>query len=224
MSSEHAHLSAALPFERGFYTPSAREVARSLLGHWLLRRTPEGLRGGEITETEAYLVGDPACHAYVRETPRNKTMWGEEGRAYVFQIYGAYWCCNAVCGPVGTAEAVLIRAMRPSFGIEEMKQLRPVKADKQLLSGPGKLCQALAIERSLDGADLCEASGPLFIARNPRRDAFCREAGPLVTCTRIGLTRGADLPLRFYLEGDANISRRATEAQIESRVAGWPTG
>jgi DNA-3-methyladenine glycosylase len=221
-SSVTGHCSSRIPlstFDRGYYRPSAREVAQSLLGHWLLRRTPEGVCGGEIVETEAYLVGDPACHAYERETPRNKTMWGQEGHAYVFRIYGAYFCFNPVCGPPGVAEAVLIRAMRPTLGVQAMRKARPVTSDRQLLSGPGKLCQALSIGLELDGADICDSGGPLWIARNPDRDAFCCAAGPIVTCTRIGITRGAELPLRFYLESDPNVSRKARAQEVFSRHA-----
>lgn len=207
--------------ERTFYSARADEVARLLLGHWVLRRmaTEAGVEvwcGGEIVETEAYLVGDPACHAYVRETPRNRTMWGPEGHAYVFNIYGAYRCFNPVCGPPGVAEAVLIRAMRPAFSLAEMMRRRPVKRERDLLSGPSKLCDALDISRAHDGLDLCDAASPLLLARNPNRDRFVREAGPVVVCTRIGLTRGADLPLRFYLQNDPNVSRQATAMQTIS--------
>ena len=204
--------------EREVYEPGAAQVARELLGHWMLRRLGgpgDGIWcGGEIVETEAYLVGDPACHAYVRETARNKTMWGREGHAYVFTIYGSYKCFNAVCGPPGVAEAVLIRALRPRFGIEEMSELRTAARPRDLLSGPSKLCQAMGIGRDLDGADLCDASSPIILARNPERESFVREHGPAVVCTRIGLSRGVDLPLRFYLRQDSNVSRKATAAQI----------
>lgn len=219
--------------ERVVYEPEAGAVARALLGHWMLRRLPARLAGdvsvadgagevcadsvwcgGEIVETEAYLVGDPACHAYVRETARNRSMWGREGHAYVFNIYGSYKCFNAVCGPPGVAEAVLIRALRPRFGIEQMNQLRLCARERDLLSGPSKLCQALGIERDLDGADLCDALGPVILARNLERESFVRQHGPTVVCTRIGLTRGAEAPLRFYLQQDPNVSRKATQAQI----------
>jgi DNA-3-methyladenine glycosylase len=170
--------------------------------------------GGEIVETEAYLVGDPACHAYVRETARNKSMWGREGHAYVFTIYGSYKCFNAVCGPPGTAEAVLVRALRPRFGLASMARARPVARERDLLSGPSKLCQALGIGSALDGSDLCDESGPVVLARNPERDTFVRQYGPAVVCTRIGLTRGADLPLRFYLQNETNVSKKASPSQI----------
>ena len=198
-----------LVLPRSFYLPSAKIVAPALLGHWLLRSTPFGVCGGEIVETEAYLVDDPACHAYVRETERNRTMWGRPGGAYVFQIYGAHFCLNPVCRQAGSAEAVLIRALRPSIAPEIMQRYRTVEKAQSLCNGPGKLCQALNIDRALDGSDLCDAGGPLWIARNPERDAWVHEQGPtIMSVPRIGLTRAADWPLRFYLDGDKNVSRR----------------
>lgn len=204
--------------EREVYELGAAQVARALLGHWMLRRLEgnagEMWCGGEIVETEAYLVGDPACHAYVRETVRNRTMWGREGHAYVFTIYGSYKCFNAVCGPAGVAEAVLIRALRPRFGIGAMSQNRVAQRPRDLLSGPSKLCQAMSIGRDLDGTDLCDAGGPIILARNPERASFVRQFGPAVVCTRIGITRGAELPLRFYLQQDPNVSKKASPTQI----------
>ena len=205
----------ALPREN--YLAPTPQISRALLGHFLLRRTPEGICGGEIIETEAYLRDDPACHAYVRQTPRNATMWGEAGHAYVFKIYGAYHCVNPVCQSVGHAEAVLIRALRPRFGLEILRANRPMPRDLDLCSGPSKLCVAMKIDRALDGTDLCDASSELFIARNPDRDAFCAQFGPNVVCTRIGLTRGVELPLRFYLENEPNVSKRAKPSEISTR-------
>lgn len=193
---------------RSFYLPSALEVAPALLGHLLLRRRGGEWIGGEIVETEAYLVGDPACHAYRRETPRNRAMWGQEGRSYVYRIYGSYLCFNAVCRPEGVAEAVLIRAVEPSVGIEQQRELRPVASDKELTSGPSKLCIALDIGPALNFADLCDPKSELVIARNPERDAWLERNAPLVRTTRIGLTRGADFPLRWYLDGSKWVSKR----------------
>lgn len=197
----------ALP--RSFYEPSAKIVAERLLGHYLLRRTSEGLCGGAIVETEAYVTDDPACHAFVGPTERNRVMWGPPGYAYVYFIYGVYYCFNAVCLPHGRAEAVLIRAIEADFGIETMRRHRPVERDVHLTSGPGKLCVALDIRRPLDGADLCDANSPVFIAQNPQVKAVRRKLGPEVTTTRIGLTQAADWPLRFYLEGSPFVSKRA---------------
>lgn len=198
----------ALP--RHFYAPSAKVVAPALLGHWLLRNTPQGLCGGPIVETEAYLVGDPACHGAPGLTNRNRVMFGPPGHGYVYLIYGNYFCMNAVCQPRGVAEAVLIRAVEVGIGEELMRQERPVDATRDLTNGPGKLCLAMSIERSLDGVDLCDAGSPLFIARNPASARFRKARGPIVTTTRIGLTKAAHLALRFYLERSPFVSKRSS--------------
>ncbi len=191
-----------------FFEPSADEVAARLLGHWLIRQTSEGACGGPIVETEAYLVDDPASHAFIGQTTRNQVMFGPPGRAYVYFIYGAHCCVNAVCRPPGVAEAVLIRAVEPAFGERWLHRNRPVADPIALTSGPGKLCAALQIDRSLDGANLCDASSPLIIAENPRVESFLKERGPMVTDRRIGITRGAELPLRHYLDGSPFVSKR----------------
>ena len=115
------------PLPSAFFVPSAGIVAPRLLGHFLLRRTPDdSWAGGAIVETEAYLADDPACHGFRGETARNRSMFGPPGRAYVYFIYGNYFCCNAVCAAPGVGEAVLIRAIEPTFGVEWMQQNRPV--------------------------------------------------------------------------------------------------
>jgi DNA-3-methyladenine glycosylase len=198
---------SALP--RSFYEPSAKVVAERLLGHFLIRNTPEGPCGGAIVETEAYLLNDPACHGAPGPTARNRVMFGPPGYAYVYLIYGFHFCVNAVCQPTGVAEALLIRAVEATVGEEFMRRQRPVTKTLDLTNGPGKLCQAMDINRSLDGADLCDPSSPLFIARNPRVKTFRNEQGPVVTTTRIGITKAAAMPLRFYLDGSPFVSRRA---------------
>lgn len=197
------------PLPREFYEPSARVVAPRLLGHWLIRQTPEGLCGGPIVETEAYLRDDPACHAFAGPSNRNRAMFGHPGHAYVYLIYGFYYCFNTVCLPHGHGEAVLIRAIEPAFGVEWMKRQRPVLRETDLASGPGKLCSAMRIDRTLDGADLCSADSPVFVAENPNLAQLRRKLGPRVTTTRIGLTKAADWPLRFYLDRSRHISKRA---------------
>ena len=196
------------PLPRSFYEPSAKVVAPELLGHWLVRNTPSGLCGGPIVETEAYLLGDPACHAARGMTRRNRVMFGEPGRAYVYFIYGNHYCVNAVCLPAGQAEAVLIRAVEAKVGQEIMRQRRATVQLHALTNGPGKLCQALDIGRDLDGNDLCNAQSPLFIAKNPSARTFRSQFGPMITTTRIGITQAAALPLRFYLDGSPFVSRR----------------
>jgi DNA-3-methyladenine glycosylase len=196
------------PLRRDFFNPSAERVAPALLGKWLVRNTPAGPCGGPIVETEGYIQGDPACHAFCGPTARNRVMWGRPGVAYVYYIYGNHYCVNAVCCPEGTAEAVLIRAAEAALGVDWMLQNRPVTHPQALTSGPGKLCSALRITRELDGADLCDATSPLYIAENPEPRKFLRSAGPVVRTRRIGITKAADLPLRFYLRDSPYISRR----------------
>jgi DNA-3-methyladenine glycosylase len=195
----------ALP--RRFYEPSAKVVAPALLGHWLIRNTPSGPCGGPIVETEAYLVGDPACHGAPGPTARNRVMFGKPGHGYVYLIYGNYFCMNVVCQPPGVAEVVLIRAVEAALGEEAMLERRPVAAPRDLTNGPGKLCLAMDIDRGLDGVDLCDERSPLFVARNPEVRNFRKERGPVVTTTRVGLTKAAHLPLRFYLEGSGFVSK-----------------
>jgi DNA-3-methyladenine glycosylase len=198
------------PLPRDFYEPSAKVVAPALLGHWLIRNTASGPCGGAIVETEAYVVGDPACHGAPGPTARNRVMFGAPGHGYVYLIYGYYYCMNAVCQPHGVAEAVLIRAVEVDLGEGLMRKRRVVDETRDLTNGPGKLCVAMDIDRGLNGVDLCDASSPLFIARNPAVKAFRRAIGPIIITTRVGLTRAADLPLRFYLEKSPFVSRRSS--------------
>lgn len=196
------------PLPRSFYEPSAEKVARSLLGHWLVRQTPSGPVGGPIVETEAYLVGDAACHAAPGLTERNRVMFGPPGHAYVYFIYGCHYCVNTVCQPKGTAEAVLIRAVEASVGLPFMFRQRTVPNEIRLTNGPAKLCDAMVIDRALNGEDLCNPRSELIVALNPHLKLFRKQRGPIVTTVRVGITRAAELPLRFYLERSAFVSRK----------------
>jgi DNA-3-methyladenine glycosylase len=212
----HSKFPVPLPFS--FYEPSAEIVAPRLLGHFLLRRTPNGAwAGGVIVEAEAYLANDPACHGFRRETARNRSMYGPPGRAYVYFIYGNYFCFNAVCAHRGVAEAVLIRAIEPTFGEPWMLRNRPVAKPRELTSGPSKLCLAMDIKREFDGRDICSLQSDLIIAENPELPRLLRERGPTITTTRIGLSIAEHLPLRFYLERSEFISRR--QAALSTRRA-----
>ncbi len=197
------------PLPQKFYEPSAEIVAPLLLGHWLIRNTPDGPSGGPIVETEAYLSNDDACHAARGETKRNRAMWGVPGHSYVYLIYGYHFCFNAVCRPAGVAEAVLIRAIEPAIGENFMRQQRPVAVGCNLTNGPAKLCSAMNIERVFDGINLCDAGSPVFIAQNRDLKSFLEERGKIIQTTRIGITKAAELPLRFYLDGSPFVSRRA---------------
>ncbi len=211
------------PLPCAFYLPSAEVVAPRLLGQWLLRKTEEGYCGGVIVETEAYLAADPASHSYGGRTERNREMWGPPGRAYVYFIYGNHFCVNAVCCPEGAAEAVLIRAIEPSFGIEILMRNRPGHSLENLTNGPGKLCAALGITRAQDGADLCDVLSPLMIAKNPEADRLVQTRGPIVAASRIGITKAADLPLRFYLDKSSSVSRRFASRKKERLPPSLPT-
>ncbi len=196
------------PLPESFYHPSAKAVALEILGHWLIRNTPNGPCGGPIVETEAYLCDDSACHGAPGPTPRNRVMFGAPGHGYVYLIYGYHFCVNAVCRPAGVAEAVLIRAIEPEFGEKLMLRQRSVAKLRDLTNGPAKLCQAMNIDRGLDGINLCDPHSVLFIAQNPAVRNFRKGRGPIVRTTRVGITRAAALPLRFYLDGSPFVSRR----------------
>ncbi|HEX8550225.1 MAG TPA: DNA-3-methyladenine glycosylase [Abditibacteriaceae bacterium] len=201
------------PLPAAFFAADTVVASQELLGHFLLRKLDGEWCGGEIVETEAYISDDPACHAYVRETPRNRSMWGAAGRAYVYRIYGMHFCFNAVCRETGVAEAALVRAIEPRFGTGAMQKRRAMTG-KNLTNGPAKFCQALGIDLALDGADLASPDSPLLLARNPERDKFVAARAPLVTTTRIGITRAADWPLRWYLGGSDYVSRRAPKTAV----------
>jgi DNA-3-methyladenine glycosylase len=196
------------PLPRKFFQPSAEEVAPLLLGHWLVRQTEEGPVGGVIVEVEAYLTNDPACHAFKGQTARTRSMWGEQGHAYVYLIYGFHFCVNTVCRPAGIAEGVLLRAVHPIWGIEKMRARRGDVTDRHLTSGPGKVCAALSITRDLDGVDLCAKESPLMVAENRDKAETLEELGPIVQTTRVGISQAADWPLRWFLGGSPNVSKR----------------
>jgi DNA-3-methyladenine glycosylase len=208
------------PLSRSFFEPAADVVAPRLLGQWLIRRTPAGVCGGPIVEVEAYLNDDPACHAFGGETNRNRAMFGHPGHAYVYLIYGYHFCVNAVCQARGIGEAVLIRALEPLFGGELMRQCRAVKDQRELTNGPAKLCEAMEIDRRLDGVDLTDPTSPLHIAVNPSLDEFVQSRVPIITGTRVGITKAAHLPLRSYLDGSAFVSKRSSRDNNKECVRG----
>jgi DNA-3-methyladenine glycosylase len=169
------------------------DAARALIG-WTL--TLDGV-GGVIVETEAYHHEDPASHSFAGPTPRNAVMFGPVGRAYVYRSYGVHWCLNVVVGP-DPGSAVLIRALEPTAGVDVMRERRGVDEVRQLCSGPGKLCQALAVTRAHDGLAIDEAP---FALRPPAQPP------KLVAGPRIGISRAAELPWRFGEAGSRFLSR-----------------
>ena len=197
--------SPAQPLPAEFYLQDTRDAAQKLLGQLLVRTLPAGeVLSGVIVETEAYLSDDPACHAYRGRTPRNAAMFGPPGHAYVYFTYGLHMMLNVVCAPEGTAEAVLIRALEPVDGIDTMRWNRGNPPEtRQLTNGPGKLAQALALTRQAhNNLDITHPGGELYIM--PQEvPAF-----ETVAATRIGISQGADLPWRYYLRGNAYVSRK----------------
>ncbi len=202
------------PLPREFFLPSAALVAARLVGHWLLRQGPDGVSGGVIVETEAYLHDDPACHASRGRTERNAAMFGPPGRAYVYFIYGCHFCLNAVCHAEGVPEAVLIRAVEPVFGIELTRRRRPgIARLEQLANGPGKLCAAFDIGRNLNHTELGAPGGPLLMAENPAWRELRRRSGPVVRGPRIGISKWLEAPLRFHLARSPFVSKGSYQAR-----------
>ncbi len=183
-------------FDTSFYDRDPREVAVDLLGCVLTHETSEGIASDVIVETEAYRPGDPACHAYKGPTMRNRTMFSGPGLAYVYRSYGIHNLLNVVCEEEEIGSAVLIRALKPLEGSGIMVERRG--RDSHLCTGPGKLTQALGIGMRHDGHDL--TSPPLTI-----RHAEPPE-GEVVATTRIGISRGVDLPYRYVVLDDPNVS------------------
>jgi DNA-3-methyladenine glycosylase len=193
---------------REFFARSVHEVAPELLGATLL---VEGV-GGTIVELEAYNYEDPAAHGYRGQTPRNASMFGPPGHAYVYRSYGIHWCLNLVCEPPGAASAVLIRALEPVEGICRMRERRGVEDIRLLCAGPGRLCQALGVTREHDGVPLDE---PPFELRP-------RESEPeIVTGPRIGIKQAADRPWRYGVSGSRFLSR-PFRAPSAGRARGSP--
>lgn len=173
---------------RSFFAHDTAEVARDLLGWRLVREWPDGSReGGRIVETEAYTPGDPSSHARRGPTPRCAQMFARPGTAYVYRIYGMYWCLNIVTEPEGVGAAVLVRGLDRIDGC----------------AGPGRLCGRLGIDGALNGIDLLDPASPVRLVR-PRTSP----AEPVVVTTRIGITKAADWPLRFYLAGSPGVSKK----------------
>jgi DNA-3-methyladenine glycosylase len=187
---------------RSFYDRSSVEVAPDLLGRILVRLLPDGTRlSGTIVETEAYEPGDPASHGFRRKGLRNATMFGGPGHLYVYFTYGNHWMMNAVCLPVDIPSAVLLRAVRPLEGLEEMARRRGRDREVDLASGPGKLCQALGVDRSQDGEDLVRGRTVWIEAGSPAAP------GDVAVGIRVGVNVGLDREWRFRLEGDPFVSK-----------------
>jgi DNA-3-methyladenine glycosylase len=180
---------------RAFFARSVHEVAPELVGCTLL---VDGV-GGRIVEVEAYAPDDPASHGFRGETARNRAMFGPAGHAYVYRSYGIHWCLNLVCAGPGIAEAVLVRALEPTEGLDRMRVRRGLDAERLLCSGPGRLCQALGVSGAHDGLPLDRPPFELRAAAAPVE---------VVRGTRVGITRAVEHPWRYGLAGSPFVSRR----------------
>jgi DNA-3-methyladenine glycosylase len=189
---------------RTWYGDDAVKLAPQLLNKLVV--AADG-RAGRIVEVEAYHgEDDPASHAYRGPTARNRVMYGPGGFLYVYFSYGVHWCANVVCGPVGQAQAVLLRALQPVSGLPLMRQARwngqRSQEDRDLCRGPGRLCQALGIDRTFDGLDLTAPDAPVWLAD----DGTEPPAEPKIT-GRVGLSVAAEVLWRFAVEGNPNVGR-----------------
>jgi DNA-3-methyladenine glycosylase len=178
------------------------------VGPWLLNKVlMHGARSGRIVEVEAYKgAADAASHAYRGETARTAVMFGPPAHLYVYFTYGMHWCANVVCGPKGEASALLIRALAPLTGLDEMRRVRTAaRRDRDLCNGPAKLCQALGITGAENGADLLARSGPVRLVDDgmppPERPARGR---------RVGISVATEEPWRFWVAGEESVSRPLT--------------
>ncbi len=236
-------LPPAPPLPRSFYDRDPVAVARDLLGMLIVRVTPEGLTAGRIVEVEAYLAsGDPANHAYRGKTRRNASMFGPPGHAYVYAIHSR-WCLNAVTEPEGVPSAVLIRAVEPLEGFQIMQLRRGRSELRELARGPARLCEAFAIDRTLNGWDLTlgqqlwigqatvypESTSPTRCRATTVSSFLPPDRAPqlvhsgsasdlrIMTAARVGITTGKELPLRFFLADNPFVSKPGRRPGIAPR-------
>jgi DNA-3-methyladenine glycosylase len=174
-------------------------LARYLIGKTLVHEHPSGRMSGRIVETEAYVVGDSAGHAFRGQTPRNRSLFLRRGHAYVYFVYGCWFSLNVSAESAGIGAGVLLRALEPIEGVAQMQRRRNTKALRDLARGPGRLATAMAIDRRFDGMDLC-AEGPLWLG------TAIRPPGTIGQGVRIGLTREVDRKLRFFERDNAFVS------------------
>jgi len=192
------------PIEPLFYKRDTVSVAHDLLGKNLVRRLADSLLIGRIVETEAYRGSDdPASHSFRGMTKRNEVMFGKPGKAYVYFTYGNHYCLNIVIEEEGVPAAVLIRAIEPLEGIEEMRKNRGVENILEIASGPGKLTRAFQITKSENGSDVTKMSSLLTLCEAIENQQF-----EIVKTTRIGIKVATELPWRFYIRGNPYISRK----------------
>ena len=193
-----------VPIRRALLPADTLALARFLVGRRLVRAFPDGIAAGRIVETEAYPPGDPAAHHYRRMTDRNRSLFLGLGRAYVYRAYGTCWMLNVASEREGVGGGVLIRALAPEQGLGLMAERRGAGVKPHdLARGPGRLAAALGVDRSFDGMDLC-APGELFLAADDRDSGEIR--GEIGVSVRIGISRAADRPWRFFVPGSRFVS------------------
>lgn len=194
------------PLARSELPNDTAALARYLIGKVVVRELPEGRISGRVVETEAYVVGDAAGHGYRGMTARNRSLFLEAGHAYVYLAYGVSYMLNVSSEMQGVGTGVLIRALEPLEGIAIMRRNRGIERLRDLARGPGRLAMALRIDRSLDGLDLCR-EGPLWLALDGPGLAGDAEApAEIGQGIRIGISKDADRPLRFYARGSPFVS------------------
>lgn len=190
------------PLSRSFFARPSPEVAPDLIGRVLLRTLASGQRlAVRIVETEAYQEDDPASHSYRGPTARTDVMFGRPGRLYVYFTYGMHFCMNVVTGRDGEGSAVLLRAAEPLVGLEEMRARRRGAEPRLLCSGPGRLCQALGVDRTDNGADLVRGPGLRLLQGSPVAE------GRIQVTTRVGIRHAVERPWRFLARDDPFVSR-----------------
>lgn len=192
-------LTSSRVLDRAELPVDTAQLARFLIGKIVVRKLTEGVVAGRIVETEAYPIGDPAGHAYRGKTPRNQALFLERGHAYVYLAYGSSFMLNVSSEEPGVGAGVLIRAIEPTHGIDIMERRRGTARLRDLARGPGRLCAALSIDRRLDGLDLCQI-GALWLGTD------AQIAGEIGQGKRIGITRAAESPLRFYVRNNRFVS------------------
>lgn len=226
MAASHSNLrsSSIRPLHRSFYDRDPKRVARDLLGKVLVRPAKEGPLTGRIVEVEAYLgTNDAAAHSAAGKTLRNAVLFGPPGYAYIYFIYGNHYCLNVSCEPDGVAGGVLFRALEPLSGIQAMARGRGIDLDsadglretdlRKLTSGPGRLCEAFCITRDRDnGCDLADPKGGLWVGE----DGF--HVSGIAVSPRIGITKAAAHPLRYFVSGNPFVSGRKTLPPFDMRV------
>lgn len=196
---------------RDFFNRSVHEIARELIGATLM----VGEAGGVIVEVEAYHHTDPAAHSYGGRTERNAVMFGPPGYLYVYRSYGIHWCANLVCEAEGSASAVLLRALEPTQGLGLMRRRRGLADPRLLCAGPGRLCEALGITHAHNGLALDQPPFALY----PRTSAWEIAVGP-----RIGITKAAEVPWRYGLNGSRFLSKPFKPALILTPAGTVPRG